>query len=141
MTPEFFEQLLADPSFSKEIAHQANFWIDWKKLQILNKDIILKLALPKSQKRENVFDSNNFWVDTRPIHVIDLGVEDSNLILRYEEEIEIERTNRESPSQPPTVEPILYNTNAEAKKLNGFSEKKGKPKARRMRSHRKRKKS
>lgn len=46
--------------------------------------ICIKLGLPQSTKRENVYDSNNVWIDTRPIDVIDLGNKDANTIYKYE---------------------------------------------------------
>lgn len=79
------------------------------------KDILIKLGLPQSSKRENVYDSNNVWIDTRSINVIDLGTQDATTILKYE----LLRKNGESVSQSTTegqktttVQPTLYNTKA-----------------------------
>ncbi|KAL3537038.1 hypothetical protein ACH5RR_000404 [Cinchona calisaya] len=119
VTLEWFQKKFADLSLTKQIPIHANFRIDWKKLQIGRKDIIIKLGLPQSLKRENVYDSNNVWIDTRPINVIDLGTQDATTILKYE----LLRKNGESVSQSTTegqktttVQPTLYNTKAKAKK-------------------------
>nr|CAD1835852.1 unnamed protein product [Ananas comosus var. bracteatus] len=55
-----------------------------EKIQIGKKDILIKLGLPQSTKRENVYDSENVWIETRPINVIDLGSKDATTILKYE---------------------------------------------------------
>lgn len=83
VTSEWFQKQLADPSLTEQIPFHANFRIDWKKLQIGNKYMIIKLGLPQSSKRENVYDSNNVWIDTRSINVIDLGTQDATTILKY----------------------------------------------------------
>lgn len=37
-----------------------------------------------SHKRKYVYDSKNYWVDTQPIDIIDLGSEDATAILKHE---------------------------------------------------------
>nr|CAD1835891.1 unnamed protein product [Ananas comosus var. bracteatus]CAD1835918.1 unnamed protein product [Ananas comosus var. bracteatus]CAD1835965.1 unnamed protein product [Ananas comosus var. bracteatus] len=84
VTSEWFKKQLADPSLTELIPTHVNFRIDWKKFQIGKKDILIKLGLPQSTKRENVYDSENVWIETRPINVIDLGSKDATTILKYE---------------------------------------------------------
>ncbi|KAL3529529.1 hypothetical protein ACH5RR_008851 [Cinchona calisaya] len=118
VTSEWFQKQFADLSLTKQIPIHANFRIYWKKLQIGRKDIIIKLGLPQSLERENVYDSNNVWIDTRPINVIDLGTQDATTIFKYE----LLRKNGESVSQSTTegqktttIQPTLYNTKPKAK--------------------------
>ncbi|KAK4382038.1 DNA polymerase [Sesamum angolense] len=84
VTSEWFQKVLEDPSLTEKIATSANFRIDWKELKIVKKDILLKLGLPQSNKRENIYDSNNLWIDTRPLDIIDLGTKDATTIFKYE---------------------------------------------------------
>ena len=98
ITSEWFKKQFADPSLTEQIPIHANFRIDWKK------DILIKLGLPHSSKRENVYDSNNVWIDTRSINVIDLGTQDATTILKYE----LWRKNGESVSQSTTELVCLY---------------------------------
>ncbi|XP_050217580.1 DNA polymerase-like [Mercurialis annua] len=84
LTSKWFKDILADQSLRDQIPTIANFRIDWKKLQIGRKVILIKLGLPQSTKRDMFYDSNNIWIDTRPIDVIDLGNQDANTILKYE---------------------------------------------------------
>lgn len=86
--------------------------------------MLLKLGLPQSNKRENVYDSNNVWIDTRPIDVIDIRSKDANTIFKYE----LLKKNEESVSQSTTegqktttLQPTLYKTKDEAKKDNDNS--------------------
>ena len=119
VTSEWFQKQLANLSLTEQFSIQANFRIDWKKLQIGKKEMRVKLGLPQSSKRENVYDSNNDWIDTCPINVIDLGSQDATTILQYE----LLRKNGEEVSQSTTegqktttVQPTLYKTKAEALK-------------------------
>lgn len=119
VTSEWFQKQFADPSLTEQISFHSNFRIDWKKLQIEKKEILIKLGLPKSSKRENVYDSNNVWIGTRSINVIDLGSKDATTILKYE----LLSKNGESESQSTTegkktttVQPTLYKTKAAAAK-------------------------
>ena len=66
------------------ITAAANFRLDWKKLEIGRKEIRMKLGIPLTTKRKNVYDDNNIWIDTRPINVIDLGSKDANTIVKSE---------------------------------------------------------
>lgn len=84
VTSEWFKRQLADLSLTEQISTSANFRIDWKELKIVKKELLIKLGLPLSTKRENVYDSNNVWIDTRPIDVIDLGTTDATTIYKYE---------------------------------------------------------
>ncbi|KAF3775299.1 DNA polymerase [Nymphaea thermarum] len=108
-----------DLSLTGQIPTVANFRIEWNKLQIGKKEILIKLRLPQSHKRKNVYDSNNVWIDTRPIDVIDIGSLDANTILQYE----LLKKNEESVSQfttegqkTTTLQPTLYKTKGQAKK-------------------------
>nr|YP_009861441.1 uncharacterized protein [Mirabilis himalaica]QKN19338.1 uncharacterized protein [Mirabilis himalaica] len=67
VTSEWFLKQFADPSQTELITMNQNFRIDWKKLLIIKKDMIIRLGLPQSSKRENVYDENNVWIDTRSI--------------------------------------------------------------------------
>ncbi|KAL3613004.1 hypothetical protein CASFOL_009520 [Castilleja foliolosa] len=84
VTAEWFQKILADLSLTEQISTEANFRINWKELKIVKKELLIKLGLPRSTKRENVYDSNNAWIDTRPIDVIDLGTQDATTIYKYE---------------------------------------------------------
>lgn len=66
VTSEWFQRQLADLSLMEKISTSANFRIDWKELKIVKKEMLINLGLPHSTKRENVYDSNNVWIDTRP---------------------------------------------------------------------------
>ncbi|XP_075479404.1 DNA polymerase-like [Primulina tabacum] len=121
VTSDWFQRLLDNLSLTEQIPTSANFRIDWKELRIVKKDLLLKLGLPRSTKRDNVYDSNNVWIDTKPIEVIDIGSQDATTILKYEllrmnDESVSQETNDESVSQSTTLQPTLYNTKAEAKK-------------------------
>ncbi|XP_075515543.1 DNA polymerase-like [Primulina tabacum] len=121
VTSDWFQRLLDNFSLTEQIPTSANFRIDWKELRIVKKDLLLKLGLPRSTKRDNVYDSNNVWIDTKPIEVIDIGSQDATTILKYEllrmnDESVSQETNDESVSQSTTLQPTLYNTKAEAKK-------------------------
>lgn len=112
VTSEWFLRQLADLSLTEQISTDANFRIDWKRLQIVKKDVILNLGLPRSTKRDNIYDKNNVWIDTRPKEVIDLGTKDATTIFKYE----LLRINDESVSQSTiegqktsTPQPTLYN--------------------------------
>ncbi|XP_073313483.1 DNA polymerase-like [Primulina huaijiensis] len=112
VTSEWFVRQLADLSQTEKIPTDANFRIDWKRLQIVKKELILNLGLPRSTKRENIYESNNVWIDTRPKEVIDLGTKDATTIFKYE----LLRNNDESVSKATidegqeTFQPTLYNT-------------------------------
>lgn len=78
-----------------------------------------KLGLPQSSKRDNVYDENNDWIDTRSINVIDLGTQDATTILKYEL-LKINdkacQSGYNEVKKTTTQEPTLYKTRAEAKK-------------------------
>lgn len=84
VTSEWFTNILDDQSFIEEISTDANFRINWKELKIGKKQLLINLGLPRSTKRENVYDSNNVWIDTKPRNVIDLGSKDATTIFKYE---------------------------------------------------------
>ncbi|KAG6466678.1 hypothetical protein ZIOFF_075477 [Zingiber officinale] len=73
VTAEWFKLQLADLSRTEEIPHSENFRIDWNSFQILKKDTMIKLALPRSKKRAYVYDEQGSWVDTKPVDIIDMG--------------------------------------------------------------------
>ncbi|KAL0391303.1 UNVERIFIED_CONTAM: DNA polymerase [Sesamum latifolium] len=136
VTSEWFQKVLEDPSLTEKIATSANFRIDWKELKIVKKDILLKLGLPLSNKRENIYDSNNLWIDTRPLDIIDLGTKDATTIFKYElltKNGEIDDENKSLLSKyyeeqgnqstnegqkTTTVQPTLYNNKPKKKKDN-----------------------
>lgn len=93
VTSEWFHQQLGDLSRTETIPHEANFRIDWKTLHIVKKEMILNLGLPLNRKRDNVYDSNNVWVDTNPKVVIDIGSTDTSTILKYVCENESSRSS------------------------------------------------
>ena len=103
VTSEWFESLYADPSHVMESTIKDPFRKDWNNLTILRKEISLRLGLPKSSKRCNVYDSNNVWVNTRPKNIVDIGSEDSNLILTYE-------MNKERGPRPKAEGPVRAET-------------------------------
>ena len=78
VTSEWFQKQLRDPSATEEIPIQANFRIDWTKLEIGRKEMLLRLGVPKSTKRENVYDSNDVWIGTEPRNIINLGTKNNN---------------------------------------------------------------
>lgn len=83
VTDIWFEKVLKDPSYSEQKTIKSNFRVDYKKIQILSKDIAVRLGLPISNKRVNVYDDNNVWVDTKPKELIEIGSSDSNTILKF----------------------------------------------------------
>lgn len=58
VTSEWFQRQLADLSLTEQIPTTANFRIDWKKLKVVKKDMIINLGLPQSQKRELAYNSS-----------------------------------------------------------------------------------
>ena len=124
VTSEWFQRQLADLSLMEQISTSANFRIDWKELKIVKKDLLINLGLQQSTKRDNVYDDNNVWIDTRPREVIDLGSKDATTIyiselLREKAKnpvITDQSTKQEEVSQSPTegqkTKPTLYNTKA-----------------------------
>lgn len=142
VTSEWFQRQLADLSLNEQISTSANFRIDWKELKIIKKDILINLGLPKSTKRENVYDKNNVWIDTRPVEVIDLGSQDATTFYkklmndmeeskpeknihpstRQEEEVttQISQSNTEGEENKPT----LYKNNPKDKNKKDKNKKK-----------------
>lgn len=123
VTSEWFQRQLADLSLMDQISTSANFRINWKELKIVKKELLINLGLPHSTKRENVYDSNNVWIDTRPREVIDLGSKDATTIylfeqLRKNEEKDNDKKTKEeeSPTEGQKTKPTLYNTKAQALK-------------------------
>lgn len=106
----------------EQISTSANFRIDWKELKIVKKELLINLGLPHSTKRENVYDSNNVWIDTRPVEVIDLGSKDATniylfeLLKKNEEKDNDKKTKEEDPTEGQKTKPTLYNTKEEALK-------------------------
>ncbi|EPS72962.1 hypothetical protein M569_01793, partial [Genlisea aurea] len=72
VTSDWFEKQMTDLSLTETHKMSSKFRINWKTFDVMSKDMMLKLALPKSNKRENVYDSNNVWIGTQPINIIDL---------------------------------------------------------------------
>lgn len=68
---EWFNSQYADLSRIKLITVESNFRIDWRNLNIVKKDNIVKLGIKVDSKRDPIYDNNNVWVDTQPKEVID----------------------------------------------------------------------
>lgn len=84
VTSEWFVRQLADLSRTEQIPTSANFRINWSQLKIVKKEFMIKLGLPQSTKRDNIYDDQNVWIDTRPKEVIDFGTKDATTIYKYE---------------------------------------------------------
>ncbi|XP_019431574.1 PREDICTED: uncharacterized protein LOC109338735 [Lupinus angustifolius] len=114
VTSDWFKKILVNLDQIDEISTSANFRIDWKKLNILKKDYTLKLGLPQSHKREYVYDSQNDWIDTRPIDVIDLGSKVATTILKYEllknKEESLNQLTTDDKTQSQTIQQPYNNT-------------------------------
>ncbi|XP_016182637.1 uncharacterized protein LOC107624706 [Arachis ipaensis] len=83
--PEWFESQYEDLSRTKEVMVESNFRIDWHKLDIFKKDMVYNLGLPVGTKRELVFKDQT-WVDTNPVHIIDLSRLDNTSKLIIQEQ-------------------------------------------------------
>lgn len=106
VTSQWFKDILANQSLSQDIPTTANFRIDWKKLQIGRKDILLKIGLPQSTKRELLYDYQKVWIGTKPIYVIDLGNQDATTILKYELEMKnVSQSTTEGQNTTPLYTP------------------------------------
>lgn len=62
ITPEFFDSILLDSSSTLEVWTANFFRIVWKNLSIIRKEYLLTLGLPNSNKREKIFNKNNYWI-------------------------------------------------------------------------------
>lgn len=121
VTAEWFERLYADPTLVEELTKEDPFRRDWKRLQICKKEIHLRLGLPKSTKRDNVYDSNNVWVNTQPIEVLNLGSSDANIILKYEmnkeKGVSVSQSTTEEGKKTYTQESTLYTSKPNKKTI------------------------
>lgn len=80
VSDEWFENQYKDPSKTETVAIDANFRIDWHTLNILKKETTIKLGIQIGSKRTPVYEKNTqLWVDTKPLHVVDLSSQDSQL--------------------------------------------------------------
>jgi hypothetical protein len=75
--PEWFEEQYANQSPArdsptKDAKVEANFRIDWRKLQIFKKDIDIRLGIKLGTKRMPVYHGEH-WVDTVPIDIEDVS--------------------------------------------------------------------
>ena len=84
VTSEWFKRQFADLSRTEDIPTSANFRIDWSNLKIMRKDYRVKLSLPRSNKRESVYNEKKEWVDRKPIEVIDMGSPDATAKLKLQ---------------------------------------------------------
>lgn len=119
-TSDWFVRQFQDLSQTKVIQTSANFRIDWSDLNIRKKPMMITQGFPKSTKRENIYDKNNVWINTRPIEVIDLGTKDATFIFKLQK-LKDEKANEEAVSQSSTEEgtvldqPTQYKSKREAK--------------------------
>lgn len=72
VNPEWFESQYADLSRTKQVIVESHFRVDWHKFNIIRKETLYTLGLPLGKKRKLVFQGQT-WVDTEPIHIIDLS--------------------------------------------------------------------
>lgn len=84
VTSDWFVSQLKNLSQTKVIQTEANFRIDWGKMDVLKKNMSITLGPQTSTKRQKIFNKKNVWVDTRPIEVIDLGTKDATMIFKKE---------------------------------------------------------
>jgi hypothetical protein len=70
--PEWFESQYADPYRTELVSVEANFRIDWRTLDIIKKDTLVRLGIKLETKRMPVFH-RDVWVDTDPIDIKDLS--------------------------------------------------------------------
>ena len=72
VTKEWFKSQYADPSRTILVPVEANFRIDWNKLNIIKKKTMVRLGLQLETKRKIVLN-RCVWVDTDPIDIQDLS--------------------------------------------------------------------
>nr|YP_010127582.1 DNA-polymerase-like [Bougainvillea spectabilis]QPP04906.1 DNA-polymerase-like [Bougainvillea spectabilis] len=72
VTPEWFESQYADPSRTEKVLVGSNFRIDWKSLNVIKKETIVRLGIKLGNKRIPVYHGD-WWVDTNPIEINDLS--------------------------------------------------------------------
>lgn len=92
--PEWFELQYINPFRELELDVTNNFVRDLSLLKIIKKDSKLTVKVLMNEKRiANIDDTNNKWLDTEPINIIDYGNIDKQIIIDLEqkkrEEIEI----------------------------------------------------
>nr|AVV32079.1 orf2565 [Helianthus annuus] len=73
VTLEWFQSQYDDPSRKEQVSVTSNFKIDWKDLEIQKQESLYKLGLSMDSKRLPVYNSENTWIDTEPIHIRDLS--------------------------------------------------------------------
>ncbi|GJW59504.1 DNA polymerase-like protein [Tanacetum coccineum] len=72
ITPEWFRLQYADPARKLQVEVEANFRIEWSKLNIFKKDILVQVGLNQGTKRIPLY-RGGVWADTEPIDVKDLS--------------------------------------------------------------------
>lgn len=68
-TEEWFLNQLRDPELTQIVKSKNKFYKNWDKLLIQHKDTLVKMGGTTSKKREFVFNDENEWVGTAPIHI------------------------------------------------------------------------
>lgn len=89
VSDEWFENQYKDPSKTETVAIDANFRVDWRTLNILKKETTMKLGIQISSKREPIYEKKTgIWVDTIPLHVVDISPQDSKVeSIKYQRRI------------------------------------------------------
>lgn len=100
-TPEWYINILKDHSIEEVFRLKKPFKINWQKLEIREQIIKLKRALPKTFKRDLIFeeydDGKKVWIDTNPVHILEYKNLQTNIIMKKEQEWESKK--EEKPTQ------------------------------------------
>lgn len=80
---EWFESQYKDITRIMPAPVTSNFQIDWAKLHIMKKERLVNLGIKIDNKRQFLFDENEYWVDTAPLVVKDFAGQE-NRIRAYE---------------------------------------------------------
>lgn len=67
---EWFQAQYSKLDLKQEVEITNAFRVERKSMTIQEKTSTFTLSLPESTKRERVLDSNNKWIDTKPIRLV-----------------------------------------------------------------------
>lgn len=67
---DWLREQYSDPKRAMGLKTEANFKVRWDTLDICQREVFLNLGLKLNTKRDNVYDQNGLWVDTKPKKVV-----------------------------------------------------------------------
>lgn len=94
MTKETFEAILKDKDYSSEVERVLNFKVSYKELKVMKANYLVRIGMPRSRKREYLFDSNGEWYDTSPRDVVDFGNQDATTLYLVDQYVNMEESER-----------------------------------------------